>query len=184
MKLFFRSLYCVTLLSLTGLVMADDMSDEFIHGIVLEIDDGHYYFGGVADGPDGAIDVPGHSWIQDDDKVLGKHYNTGPFGAESWWSSDAPDGALLYAVEGRIDEWSEANAIKYFANGFTHYHHLVNVDTGETYHKKVVWLKHVATGSFNFDRGPAPELGHVVEPGVDFQFAPNWMMPFDPMGHM
>ena len=164
---------------------ADDKSDTFVHGIAFEVDGEQYNFGGPADAENGAQDVPGHSWVQrGEKKFLGKHFNTGPFGAEAWWSSDASDGALLYLVEGKIDRWSELNAAKYYAKGYTHYHHLVNVSTNMVHPDKVVWLKHVAVGDFTLDKGPHPELGHPVVPGVDFRFVPNWKMPYMPAMHM
>ena len=49
--------------------------------------------------------------------LVGKHYNTGPFAMPSWWSSDAPDGELLYVVHAIIDKWSEENAAKYASRG-------------------------------------------------------------------
>jgi len=49
--------------------------------------------------------------------LVGKHYNTGPFAMPSWWSSDAPDGELLYVVHAIIDTWSEENAAKYASRG-------------------------------------------------------------------
>lgn len=34
----------------------------------------------------------------------GKHYHSGSFGAPVWWSSDAPDGELVYMANVIIDE--------------------------------------------------------------------------------
>jgi selenium-binding protein 1 len=114
------------------------------------------------------------------DELVGKHYNTGPFGAPQWWSSDAPDGELLYMVHAIIDTWSEEKAADYAARGYVHYHELVSVADGTLHPSKVVWLKHFARTSFTLDGGPHPELSHAVTPGVDFEFIPNWNMPYSP----
>lgn len=169
--------------------IADDDDDYrnavFVHGIVLDVDGDKYYFGGAPDGTDGAVDIPGHSWVQtDDDEVIGKHYNTGPFGAPNFWSSDAGDGALLYVVNGEIDTWSMVKAAEYFAEGYIHYHHMVSVADGSLHPTKVVWLRHVAPMSFTQDGGPHPELAHSVSPGTDFNFIQNWKMPYSSAGHM
>jgi len=179
---------------ISPLVMAENEDDNddnikknnsFVHGVVIKVDGKRYYFGGVADTANNATDVPGHSWVQiNKRKIIGYHKNTGPFGAPRWWSSDAEDGALLYVVEAKIDTWSEIKAAIYFAQGFTHHHHLVSVKTGKPHPNKVAWLKHVAVSDFVLDGGPHPELAHEVSPGVDFRFVPNWQMPYSPMHHM
>jgi selenium-binding protein 1 len=153
----------------------------FVHGLVVSLDGEDYYFAGAPDGPNGEIDVPGHYWVQAGERqFVGKHYNTGPFDAPKWWSSDADDGQLLYIVHGIIDRWSERKAERYASRGYTHYHEFVNVADGSHHPTKVVWLKHIARSKFNFDGGPMPELGHMVKPGVDYEFMVNYMMPYDP----
>lgn len=153
----------------------------FTHGIVVNVDGEDYHLAGAPDGPGGATDIPGHDWVQAGPRQLvGKHYNTGPFGAPQWWSSDAPDGELLFVVHGIIDTWSEEKAERYASRGYVHYHELVKVSDGSHHPTKVVWLKHTARTTFNFDRGPHPELGHQVTPGVDYEFIPNWSMPYPP----
>jgi selenium-binding protein 1 len=153
----------------------------FEHGIVVDVDGEAYYFAGAPDGPDGAFDIPGHYWVQAGPRQLvGKHYNTGPFGAPMWWSSDADDGELLYIVHAIIDTWSMEKAEAYAERGYVHYHELISVDDGSLHPDKVVWLKHTARTSFNFDGGPHPELAHEVTPGVDYDFIPNGMMPYNP----
>lgn len=152
----------------------------FTHGIVLSVDGDAYYLAGAPDGPDGAIDVPGHYWRSIGQRFLiGLHLNTGPFGASSWWSSDAPDGKLLFVVFGIIDTWTPEKAERYANRGFVHYHEMITVSDGTPHPTKVVWLKHFAVGSFNFDGGPHPEFGHYVTPGVDYDFMPNYMMPYE-----
>jgi selenium-binding protein 1 len=153
----------------------------FVHGIVIPVDGVDYYLAGAPDGPDGAFDVPGHDWVRVGRSFLvGKHYNTGPFGAPSWWSSDAGDGSLLFIVLARIDTWSPEKADWYSSRGYVHYHELITVSDGTLHPTKVVWLKHFAVGFFNFDGGPHPELAHYVTPGVDYDFIPNYMMPYNP----
>ena len=155
-------------------------NQEFKSGIIVKINGKPYYFGGMPVGNDGATDIPGHSWVKiSKNKLIGHHNNT-----NSFWSTDAGEGALLYVVEAVIDTWSEVKASKYFARGFTHHHHMVSVKTGIPHPKKVAWLKHVAVTDFSLDNGPHPELYHSVESGVDFKFVPNWAMPYDPMHHM
>jgi selenium-binding protein 1 len=153
----------------------------FIHGIVITIDEVDYYLAGAPDGPGGAVDVPGHYWILvGPNKLVGKHYNTGPFGAPSFWSSDAPDGELLYVVKAIIDEWTPEKAAYYSSRGFTHYHELITVIGGTPHPTLVVWLKHIARTSFILDGGPAPAFAHDVTPGIDFEFIPNWTNPYSP----
>lgn len=153
----------------------------FLHGPVLEIDGVAYYLAGAPDGPGGAFDIPGHDWIVGGNGELsGKHDNVGPFGAPQWWSSDAPDGGLLYIVHGIVDTWTAEKAETYASRGYVHYHELVRVSGGALHPDKVVWLRHVARTTFTLDGGPHPEFTHEVTPGVDFEFIPNGMIPYDP----
>ena len=126
--------------------------------------------------------IPGHEWTKaGPNQAVGKHYNTGPDGASQWWSSDAPDGGLLYIVHGIIDEWTEDKAEQYAARGYVHYHELIEVEGGEPHPTKVIWLKHTARTSFTLDGGPvAPMYAHEVTPGVDFEFIPMGLVPYDP----
>ncbi|MEN8194142.1 MAG: hypothetical protein ABFS12_15065 [Bacteroidota bacterium] len=157
----------------------------FIHGIVINIDGEDYYFAGAPDGPEGAFDIPGHDWVMaGSDQVIGKHYNTGPFGAPQWWSSDAPDGEFLYEVHGIIDTWSMDKAKSYAERGYVHRHEFVRVSDLEPHPSKVIWFKHTARTSFTLDRGPMGQGGmtppyiHDVTPGVDYKFPNNGMMPY------
>jgi selenium-binding protein 1 len=153
----------------------------FVHGFVIELDGDDYYMAGAPDGPNGEIDVPGHYWVQaGPNQVVGKHYNTGPFGAAQWWSSDAPNGELLYIVKGIIDTWSLAKASSYASKGYMHYHEFVKVSDGTHHPTKVVWFKHTARTTFTLDRGPRPDLTHAVTPGIDYEFIPNGNMPYSP----
>jgi selenium-binding protein 1 len=156
----------------------------FEHGPLIVIDGENYYMDGVPDADGGITDIPGHYWVQAGPRqVVGKHYNTGPFGKPSWWSSDAPNGSLLFTIHGIIDTWSKEKAEMYAARGYTHYHEFVKadgVDAGSEHPTKVVWLKHTAVDSFNFDGGPMPQFGHEVTPGVDYEFMPNGMKPYPP----
>lgn len=153
----------------------------FTHGVILDVDGEAYYMAGAPDGPGGATDIPGHYWVQaGPTQVVGKHFNTGPFGAAQWWSSDADDGEYLYKVHGIIDTWSAEKAAAYAGRGYMHYHELVSVADGSLHPDKVVWLKHTARTRFTLDGGPHPELGHSVTPGVDFEFIPNGMVPYTP----
>ncbi len=160
----------------------------FVHGPTVWVDGEAYYMApGAPDGVDGAPDIPGHYWKQVAPyQLIGKHYNTGPFGTPNWWSSDADNGQLLYIVRATIDTWSPQKAATYARRGFVHYHELVRADDWDatktlTFHPtKIVWLKHIAVDSFNLDGGPHPEFGHQVTPGVDRAFIPNGMMPYNP----
>jgi selenium-binding protein 1 len=165
--------------ALLVLTVVPASAKAFTHGIVINVDGTDYYLAGAPDGPGGEIDIPGHYWVQaGPNQLVGKHYNTGPFGAPGWWSSDAPDGELLYIVHAIIDTWSEEKAAAYAERGYVHYHELVTVSDGTLHPTKVVWLKHTARTSFTLDGGPHPELSHEVTPGVDFEFIPNGMMPY------
>jgi len=182
-----RAILVSLLIFINNAVFANDnkyegkyKNQEFTQGIKFKIDGKPYYFGGMPVGDDGATDVPGHSWVQTSkNKLLGYHKNTNNF-----WSSTAADGELLYVVKAVIDTWSEVKAANYYARGYIHHHHLVSAKTGMTHPTKVAWLKHVAVTHFELDSGPHPELYHHVEPGVDFEFVPNWKMPYDPSHHM
>ena len=155
---------------------------EFVQGIVINIDGQDYYWEGApVPGMPGVTDIPGHYWVQaGPNQLVGKHYNTGPFGAPAWWSSDAPDGELLYVAHVVIDTWSPEKAEMYASRGYVHYHEFVNVNTGEHHPTKVGWFKHTARTSFTLDGGPAPKFSHEVTPGIDFEFIPNYMVPYDP----
>lgn len=161
-----------------------DKTNGFVHGIVVEIDGEEFYFAGAPDGPNGALDVPGHYWVMaGKNKLVGKHYNTGAFGALKWWSSDADDGAYLYKVDAIIDEWTPQKAEDYADKGFVHYHEFVSVEDGSLHPSKVVWLKHIAVSSFTLDGGPNPNMpSHEVTPGIDWEFMPNYSMPYEPEG--
>ncbi len=167
---------------LTLLLIATPVAAKgFVHGIVITLDGEDYYLAGAPDGPGGAIDVPGHYWVQaGPNQLVGKHYNTGPFGASQWWSSDAPDGELLYMVHGIIDTWTEEKAERYASRGYVHYHEFVRVSDGALHPTKVVWLKHTARTTFTLDGGPRPDLAHAVTPGVDYDFIPNYSIPYPP----
>ncbi len=162
----------------------------FVHGIEIEIDGEMYYFAGPPHDHSGPHvhnsahhDVPGHYWVQaGKNRVVGKHYKTGPGGAASWWSSDAGDGELLYVVKCIIDTWSEEKSEYYASRGYVHYHKFVSVLHPHDAHlTKVPWLKHTAVTSFTFDGGPAmanSELVHEVTPGVDLNFPNNYTIPY------
>ncbi|MHA1945213.1 MAG: hypothetical protein ACXAC6_11105 [Candidatus Hodarchaeales archaeon] len=154
----------------------------FTQGIVVPIDGEDYYLAGPPIGPNGENDVPGHYWVQAGPRgLIGKHYNEGPFGMPSWWSSDAPDGALLFIVIGRINSWSPEIAEKMVDRGYVHYHEFIRVSDGALHPTKVLWLKHIAVRSFTLDGGPNPGAGvHYVTPGVDYDFLNNWMNPYNP----
>lgn len=153
----------------------------FVHGIVVNVDGVDYYLAGRPDGPNGEFDVPGHEWVQaGPNRLVGKHYNTGPFKAPKWWSSDADDGELLYVVNAIIDTWSEGKAARYASRGYVHYHELVAVDRGALHLTKVVWLKHTARTTFTLDGGPATGKVLSMTPGVAYNFLPNWSDPYIP----
>ena len=96
---------------------------DFRHAPVLRIDGTEYFLAGAPDGPEGATDIPGHYWVVGGDgQLTGKHFNGGPYGAPQWWSSDAPDGELLYIVHGIVDTWTPEKARAYAERGFIHYH--------------------------------------------------------------
>lgn len=155
------------------------ISKDFVHGILITVDCKDYYLMGPADGPNGEKDIPGHYWkVTSSGRLIGKHYNTGPFGEAKWFSSDAGDGELLYVVQGKIDTWSPKKAQKYAKLGYVHYHHLVSVEDGTKHPTKVVWLRHIAVTSFTFDGGHHQEFAHYVKPGVDFKFHPNYDKPY------
>lgn len=167
-------------------VMAGEYAGEmsYIRGIEISVDGENYYFDGPADAENGGKDIPGHAWADlGGGKLAGLHYNTGPSGAAQWWSSDAPDGELLYKVDAVVDGWTKEKAQSYADDGFVHYHELVRVSDGQLHPSKVVWLKHIAQTSFTLDGGPGapnPPYEHAVSPGVDPLFPPNGMTPYSP----
>jgi selenium-binding protein 1 len=171
----------LTVLLLVAVAVVPVAAEAFVHGIVINVDGDDYYLAGAPDGPGGAFDIPGHYWTQAGPRQLqGKHFNEGPFGAPQWWSSDAPDGELLYVVHAIIDTWSPEKAQAFASRGYIHYHELISVADGSLHPTKVVWLKHTARTSFTLDGGPHPELSHEVSPGVDLEFIPNGMTPYNP----
>jgi len=162
-KILGLGLFVVFALLLAAPVLASPTG--FVHGIVITVDGTDYYLAGPPDGSNGERDIPGHYWVMaGPNQLVGKHYNTGPFGMANWWSSDAPDGELLYIVHAIIDTWSEEKADRYASRGYVHYHELVSV----------------SDGTLPLDGGPHPELAHYVTPGVDYEFIPNGMMPYTP----
>ncbi|MDX1688860.1 MAG: hypothetical protein R3248_12835 [Candidatus Promineifilaceae bacterium] len=171
----------IAVLALTLTFASQVGAGAFVHGVVVTVDGEDYYMAGAPDGPDGATDIPGHHWnMAGPNQLVAKHYNTGPFGAPQWWSSDAPDGELLYIVHAIIDTWSVEKAEAYAERGYIHYHELISVEDGTLHPSKVAWLKHTARTTFTLDGGPHPELAHVVTPGVDYEFIPNGMNPYSP----
>jgi selenium-binding protein 1 len=181
MKKVFLSALVVVLMISVLLVAVPISAKGYVHSIVITVDGMDYYLAGAPDGPGGATDIPGHYWVQaGPNQLVGKHFNTGPFGAPQWWSSDAPDGEYLYKVHAIIDTWSPEKAESYASRGYVHYHELVKVSDGTLHPTKVVWLRHTARTSFNLDGGPHPELDHEVSPGVDHEFIPNGLIPYLP----
>ena len=171
----------VALVVLLAVAVVSVGAAGFTHAPVIMVDGQEYYMAGAPDGPGGATDIPGHAWVQaGPNQVQGKHYNTGPGGVPQWWSSDADDGELLFIVHGIIDTWSTEKADQYAAKGYVHYHELLSVEDRTLHPTKVVWLKHTARTSFDFDGGPHPELRHDVTPGVDYEFIPNGEMEYPP----
>ncbi|MDH5392006.1 MAG: hypothetical protein OEY11_02345 [Gammaproteobacteria bacterium] len=171
----------ISCLGIINISYADDNKYPaiFERGIIVKVDGKDYRLAGVADTDNGITDVPGHEWaVVDDEELVGRHYNTGPFGASNWWSSDASDGALLYAVRGIIDDWSIVKATEYYNNGFTHYHRLISMKTGLQHPNKVLWLSHAGVTDFSLDGGPHPEHYHIVTPGIDYRFVPNWQIQY------
>ena len=175
----------VAVAALIAVLALPASADGFIRGIVVNVDGVDYYLAGPPDAPGGARDVPGHYWVQaGPDKLVGKHYNTGPFGAPNWWSSDAGDSEFLFKVDGIIDTWTPEKAEWYAARGYVHHHELVSVADGTLYPTKVVWLRHIAQTSFTLDGGPhPPDPGIAMTPGIAFDFLPNWSMPYMPGAH-
>ncbi len=180
-KRLFLTLGVLALVLPALLIAVPVIANGFTHGIAVDVDGEAYYLAGAPDGPDGATDIPGHEWVQTGpNQLVGKHYNTGPFGKPSWWSGDAGDGELLYIVHAIIDTWTTEKAASYASQGYVHYHELVRVSDGALHPTKVVWLKHTARTSFTLDGGPHPELTHEVTPGVDYEFINNYPMPYSP----
>lgn len=176
-------LVSVAVLALIGLTIpsANAEGNGFTRWPTISIDGEDYYWAGVPDGPNGETDVPGHYWRKAGPrKWVAKHFNTGPFGAPQWWSSDAPDGELLYIAQVVIDEWTPEKAERYAERGYVHYHEMVSVNNGEPHPTLVGWFKHIARTSFTLDGGPAPQFAHDVSPGIDFEFIPNWPIPYTP----
>lgn len=177
-----RKILLVAAILMLALVFAAQVAaDAFVHGVVVDVDGEAYYMAGAPAGPDGATDIPGHYWnMAGPRQLVAKHYNTGPFGAPQWWSSDAPDGELLYVVHAVIDTWSPEKAEAYTARGYIHYHELVSAADGTLHPTKIAWLKHTARTTFTLDGGPHPEFSHAVTPGIDYAFIPNGMTPYLP----
>jgi hypothetical protein len=153
----------------------------YTHGTAFEIDGETYYLKGPGS-IEGDIDVPGHTWVHTSDwQMVGKHYNVGPsFAPEGtkFWAKDEGWGVLLYKVHGIIDvppdDLTTAKETWYKSKGYIHVHEFVDSD-GNELEDYVVYLRHTAVLSFDFNGGPmAPGSNHEVSPGVDYEFMPNW----------
>jgi len=175
-----KKLTLFSIITLTSFLVFNSQAEaKFEHGISFMVDGVYYYFDGPDDGPNGEKDIPGHYWSQaSPTQFVGKHYNTGPFGAASWWATGEDDGELLYIVHAIIDEWTEELAQYYASMGYIHYHEMVSVDNATPHPSKVIWLKHIARKEFYLDGGPAPEFSHQVYPGIDLEFIPIWANPY------
>jgi len=183
----------------------DDLGG-FIHRVEVRVDGEDWYLLGpeleLLDLQMGqAQDIPGHCWVKSPplypggpDRLLGKHYNTGPIGAgrpPRFWSSDAGDDAQLYWVDTVIDIWSPSVAAERQELGYVHYHELVRPGDGCVHPTKVLWFRHHALKSFTFDGGPpltrpdgtpfrTRNIPHEVDPGIDFAFPPNYDIEYRP----
>jgi hypothetical protein len=153
----------------------------YTHGTAFEIEGETYYMKGPGS-IEGETDVPGHTWVQAGDwKIVGKHYNVGPWFAPEglkFWAKDEDWGILLYKVDGIIDvppdELTDAEESWYKDKGYVHIHEFVD-DGGDELEDYVVYFKHTAVLEFDFNGGPAaPGSNHDVDPGVDYEFIPNW----------
>lgn len=150
----------------------------FVHGLVFEVDGENYYFKGPLNEL-GVGDVPGHSWVQTGpNRFVGRHYNIGPNMA-AWWAPLEDDGILLFKVDGIIAPWSLEISESMAKRGYIHYHEIVNADTLEEHETLIVWLKHTAVSSFYFAPPPMPMAAHNVTPGIDLNFMPNYMVPYN-----
>lgn len=146
------------------------VAKSFESGIAINYDGNSYYFHGMVVG-DG-WDIPGHEWVQaGKDHFRGKHYNSGPL--PLFWSSDAPEGELLYVVDAIIDvvpnDLTPEKAAFYKARGYVHQHYLVD-ETGAPVPGMTAYLKHTARTTFTLTHG----FVHSVTPGIDYEFPPNW----------
>jgi selenium-binding protein 1 len=82
MKKVFLSALVVVLMISVLLVAVPISAKGYVHSIVITVDGMDYYLAGAPDGPGGATDIPGHYWVQaGPNQLVGKHFNTGPFGA-------------------------------------------------------------------------------------------------------
>jgi hypothetical protein len=67
----------------------------------------------------------------------------------------------------------------YASRGYVHRHEMRAVDGGAEHPNKVIWLRHTAITTFNFDGGLMLGMAqHYVTHGVDFDFPNNYMMPY------
>ena len=161
----------LALIALVAVPVSASVNRGFSQGLVVNIDGDDYLWEPVPFAA-GDHDIVGHYWVQAGPrKLVAKHYNTG-----NAWSDDAPDGELLYIAQVIIDEWTPENAAKYASRGYVHYHEFERVSDGAHHPTKVGWFKHIARTSFTLKRGPV----HWVTPGVDYDFIPNWSVPYVP----
>ncbi|MFQ5527312.1 MAG: hypothetical protein ACE5GX_13750 [Thermoanaerobaculia bacterium] len=145
-------------------------------------------------------DLPGHCWklglpVGDRIRLIGKHFNTGPLGAGApgrFWSSTAASHQQLYWVDVIIARWTSRRALEMARNGYVHYHELIKAGEGCLHPKLVAWFRHSAIEKFSFDGGPPPVLPdgkffrprnvpHDVLPGIDYNFPPNYDIPYKPL---
>lgn len=142
------------------------------------------------------IDVPPPLDIDDRDAAAGgwaSEVGTAGDDTDDFEGAADPveEAELLYHADGIIEEYDADRADELAKKGYVHYHEFTHVETGEHHPTKVVWLKHTARSSFWFDGGPPfasdfyddeEDYPYRVDPGVDFDFLPNWNDEYDPDG--
>lgn len=138
--------------------------------------------------------IDGHYWRRTgSDTVCGLHYNAGRGTA-----SQAPDGRLLYFVEGRLAHLpipvdqvpqpvGDQRVVQQLTGdvprtwlgapmppGFVYWHGTYDVKARRAT-ATGFWLRHIAVRSFTFDMGGdrGYPFTHRVTPGVDMHFAPK-----------
>lgn len=194
------------LAELPGCLANPGEQDEyfFTHQIEIFLDDKTWYFQDPGlelnvNQQGQPQDLPGHCWQPARDvngllRYIGKHYNTASLmmgGNPGFWSSDAGDHEQLYWVDLIVSEWSPEIAIRRAADGYVHYHELVQAGDGCYHPDKVAWLRHSAMLSFTFDGGPPQfrenglpfrprNIPHQVMPGIDHNFPPNYDITYNP----
>ena len=135
----FQKMFFIVLLMVTvGANAHEKATKTFVHGITIKLH-------GSASEANAETDIPGHTWLRvDKNHSRHKHYNSGPCSTPNFWSNNSNDVALIYAVQTRIDRWTETTALTYYMKRLAHYHTPASTRADQLHPTRVASLKNAA----------------------------------------